>query len=337
MTVIVDGRVFGGEATGIGRVARGLLDGGRASGLDAVVLAPRGTTDPRVDRTFRAGAPRIWEQLVLPAVAGRRTVLSFANTAPLLARHSVVFVHDRAPQVEPAWFAPHMRWYARTVALGARRADHVLVPSESVRQELLSALRLDPARVTVVRPAVELSPASNTDVDELRAKHRLDRPYVVLVGWADPRKDLATALAAHRIVHEDIGHDLVLIGGDHRNFAPVIAPPDPSVRVLGRVDDRAIRAALTGAAVLLHPSRYEGFGLPPLEAWACGTPALIGDVPAVREATQELAPLLPLADVEAWATALREALTTPLPVPSPAPWTWTDAGRVLVRALGCSS
>jgi glycosyltransferase involved in cell wall biosynthesis len=324
VTVLVDGRVFIGEGTGIQRVARGLLEGARAVGVEARVLDP-------------VASPRMWEQVLLPAMAGRRTVLSLANTAPLLARHSVVLVHDLAPQREPAWFAPRMRWYARAVALAARRADHVLTPSEAVRGELIATFGLSPDGVTAVRPAVSISASDASVVGEVRERLGLTKPYAVLMGWADPRKDLATALAAHRLVRADVDHDLVLIGGGHPNLAPVEPPDDPSVRLLGRRSDEDVRAVLTGAAVLLHPSRYEGFGLPPLEAWACGTPALIADIPAAREATYGLAPALPEGDVEQWAEGLRCALTAGFDVPQPPPWTWTDAGRVLRDVLDLRS
>jgi len=337
MTVVVDGRVFGGTATGIQRVARGLLDGGRRAGLQAEVLAPAPASDPRVDRAIRLPLDnaRAWEQIALPMLARNRTVLSLANTAPLLARRSVVFVHDLAPLLQPQWFAPRMRWYARAVAAAARRADRVLVPSAAVREELRTSLGLPAGRIDVVRPAVDAtwSAASSAEVAAARERHALSRPYALLVGWADPRKDVATALAAHRAVLPRIPHDLVLVGAPHPNLAPVPTPAGEGVRVLGRVDDADLVALLTGAQVLLHPSRYEGFGLPPLEAWACGTPALIADVPAVREATYDLLAPLPVGDTAAWTEALAAALTDRPEVGAAPSWTWDDAGRALVNAL----
>ena len=327
--IVVDGRVLGGAATGIQRVARGLLDA--TADLDRTGLAPRGTTDARVDRTLPAGTSRAWEQVVLPLVAGRRTVLSLANTAPLLARRSAVLVHDLAPLVGPDWFAGRMRAYAWAVARSAHRADLVLTPSQAVADELHE--RLGVAGAVAVRPAVSGSPAGPAAVEAVRRRHGLVRPYVLLVGWGDPRKDLATALAAHRLVRDAQPHDLVLVGQPHRNLARVARPTDPSVRVLGRVDDLELAALDAGAEVLLHPSRYEGFGLPPLEAWAHGTPALVADAPAVVEATQRRAPVLPVGDVGAWADALEHALRDGLPVPVPPRWGWVDAGRVLVTAL----
>jgi glycosyltransferase involved in cell wall biosynthesis len=120
----------------------------------------------------------------------------------------------------------------------------------------------------------------------VRNAARPGRPYVVLVGWADPRKDLALAVAAHGpSSRPGRPHDLVLVGRPHPTFAPVQVPDLPSVRRAGYLPDGGLQALLTGAAALLYPSRYEGFGLPPLEAWACGTPALVSDVPVLRETT----------------------------------------------------
>jgi glycosyltransferase involved in cell wall biosynthesis len=78
---------------------------------------------------------------------------------------------------------------------------------------------------------------------------------------------------------------------------------------------------------------YEGFGLPPLEAWACGTPALVSDIPVLRESTDSKGELLPVGDVEAWADALRRALRGDVVVPDPPVWTWADAGRQLLGVL----
>jgi glycosyltransferase involved in cell wall biosynthesis len=157
---------------------------------------------------------------------------------------------------------------------------------------------------------------------------------VIMVGWADPRKDVATALAAHRAVLESVPHQLVLVGSHHRNFAAVAAPAEPAVRLLGYLPDAELPTLLTGAAALVFPSRYEGFGLPPVEALACGTPALVSDLPAVREATAGGAVYLPVGDVAMWADALRSALRGEITPGSPPRWTWEDAGRALADVLG---
>jgi glycosyltransferase involved in cell wall biosynthesis len=156
----------------------------------------------------------------------------------------------------------------------------------------------------------------------------------VVVGWADPRKDVATAIAAHQAVVGETLHDLVLLGGRHPTFAPVRLPAAATIRRLGRVSDAELVALLSGAAVLLYPSRYEGYGLPPLEAMACGTPAVVSDIPALRESTAGEARLAPVGDVDAWAQALRAglagALRCPSRPPSPSP---QAVGQALAETL----
>jgi glycosyltransferase involved in cell wall biosynthesis len=338
MTVIVNGRFLRARPVGLHRAARSLLDAAVAAGLETEVLAPPGVEDPRVDRWPWAPqgrfADHLWEQVRLPMSAGRLTVLSLANTAPLCARHGIVVVHDLAPLIGPQWFTPSVRAYGRLVLMGARRAQRVLTVSEAAASDL-AAHGVSRDRIRVVRPAVDplFAPASERAVTELRERLGLDRPYALVVGWADPRKDATTAVAAHLAVVGDVPHDLVLCGREHVTFAAVQVPDVPSVKKPGYLSDTDMRALLTGAAVLLYPSLHEGFGLPPLEAWACGTPAIVSDIPVLREATGGMATMAPPGNVVAWSRALRQALTDGLPVPRPADRTWSDAGRELLAAM----
>ncbi|MBV9487460.1 MAG: glycosyltransferase, partial [Frankiaceae bacterium] len=182
------------------------------------------------------------------------------------------------------------------------------------------------------------APATQEDVVTVRERHALDLPYAVVVGWADPRKDVHTAIAAHQKVARDLPHDLVLVGGGHPTFAPVSLPAAPTIRQVGRVGDEELVTLLTGAAVLLYPSRYEGYGLPPLEAMACGTPAVVSDIPSLRESTAGTARLAPVGDVTAWAAALRAGLEGGLSCPSrpPSP-SQQEVGQRLAATLSAGS
>src|SRR5207245_470170 len=140
----------------------------------------------------------------------------------------------------------------------------------------------------------------------------------------DPRKDVVTAVAAHRALVGDVPHDLVLVGRAHPTFSPVAVPSVATVRRLGYVDDDELPALLTGASALLFPSHYEGFGLPPLEAMACGTPAVVSDLPVLRETTWDLARYVSAGDVSAWVVALRGVLEGQTRVPELPEWSGRD-------------
>jgi glycosyltransferase involved in cell wall biosynthesis len=326
--VLVNGRFLGTTPTGLHRLASSLLDAAVGRGLVAEVATPPSWA------TRSLVTAHAWEQGALPVRAGDRLLLSLTNTAPVAARHGAVLVADLAPLVGPHWFRRSMQLYSRVALAAARRADVALTLSNQVAGELV-ARGVDAHRVHVVRPAVggDFAPARSDDVDAVRERLRLDSPFLLLVGWADPRKDATSAVAAHRLARARVDHDLVLVGHPHPNFAPVTLPDAPSVRRAGYVTDGELRALLTGASALVYPSRYEGFGLPPLEAWACGTPAVVGDTPSVREATEGRARYVPPGDVTELAEAMVEAVSGALDVPALPSWTWDDAAGALLAAL----
>ena len=337
MSVVVNGRFLRGTPTGLHRVGRSLLDAARAQGLDAEVLAPPGVDDPRVTRIVPGPTgsigDHVWEQVHLPRAARGRPLLSLTNTAPMLARRGFVLVHDLAPLVGPQWFTPRVRLYGRLVLAAARRAEGVLTVSHVVADELRD--RGVDAPVTVVHNAVDddVRAVDEKTVDDTLRRLSVHRPYVLFVGWADPRKDVATAIAAHRLAVESQPHQLVLTGLAHRNFRRVDVPELQEIRRLGYVPDDDLRALMTGAAALVYPSRYEGFGTPPLEAWACGTPALVSDIPVLRESTEGRAIYLPAADAEAWADGIAAAVRGEFRAPRPSARTWSDAAAELLAAL----
>jgi glycosyltransferase involved in cell wall biosynthesis len=142
-----------------------------------------------------------------------------------------------------------------------------------------------------------------------------------------------TAIAAHLEVIDTHPHDLVLVGRKHPTFSTVNVPAAATIRPLGYVPDDDLAALLTGATALVFPSHYEGFGLPPLEAMACGTPALVSDLPVLRESTWGRAIYVPPGDVGAWTTALRGVLAERPDVPELPAWSAGDMAAQLAAAL----
>lgn len=338
--IVVNGRFLAATPTGLHGTARAFVAGLRERGHALELVAPPSVDDPMTDRVVpgphrgRLG-PHLWEQYSLPRHAGDRVVLSLTNTGPVLARRGVVMVHDLAALAGPEWFTRSMWIYGRITLAAARRAERVLTVSQVVAGELAdNGVARD--RIRVVPPAVgrDFRPADAETVAAVRARHGLvDQPYVLFVGWADPRKQAALAARAHLLATRDIPHRLVLVGRPHPTFAPVALPDASSIVRLPWVSFDDLVALLTGAAGLVYPSLYEGFGLPPLEAWACGTPALLADVPVLRESSEERGTYLPPTDPDAWADGIRDLVAGRVPVPAARDRTWADAAGELAEVL----
>lgn len=201
-----------------------------------------------------------------------------------------------------------------------RRATALACISEHTRQDLLLVCPdLAPDRVHVVPLGVEMpdpEAVSAARVAEVRARHRLDKPYVFHVGSLSPRKNMVRGVRAWARLAEKMPHDLVVTAGKSWNDRAVEEEVDrcglrSRFRRLGAVPEADMPALYAGADVFFFPSLYEGFGLPVLEAMACGCPVVASNASAIPEAAGEAAVLVNPEDEEAMAAALFRVLAEP--------------------------
>ncbi len=193
----------------------------------------------------------------------------------------------------------------------ARRAHRVVVISQSTRRDAIELMGLDPARVRVVPNGLDprfLEPCSAEALTGFRERRGLARPYVLFLSSGDPRKGLAEVCAAFRLATSRglSGFDLVVAGAMPPGAGDLLATAGDAerVRVMGIVGDTEIPLLLTGARCLLFASHYEGFGLPLLEAFACGTPVVACRNSSIPEVAGDAAILTPTGDAEALAEGL---------------------------------
>jgi glycosyltransferase involved in cell wall biosynthesis len=250
-----------------------------------------------------------WEQLALPLQAAARRaefILSPANLAPLAWPRNVVTVHDAAILRTPDAYSPaYRRWHAWVGAPAIRRAVHVLTVSEFSRSELVELMGLEPDRVTVVGGGVSDSFSEEADAASVRARYRLERPYVLAVGTADRRKNLSVLpLTAQRLAMS--GRELVWAGGARSHIQGSTLGPE--VRALGYVPEADLPGLYAGAEAFVLPSLYEGFGLPCLEAMASSTPVVASNRGALPEVCAGAALLVDPHDEHAVADAVVRVL-----------------------------
>jgi glycosyltransferase involved in cell wall biosynthesis len=211
--------------------------------------------------------------------------------APRVAIPAVVTVHDLSFTRRPELFRLRDRMLLGGLVPGSlRRARRVIAVSEFTREDLIDRYRVDPDRVVAIRNGVaaRFRPDPEAAADA-RRHHRLERPFVLFVGALQPRKNAPALLEAFARLrgHDDV--ELVIAGGDRGGLAEVrerireLALGN-RVRLLGHVSEAALPGLYSAAELLAFPSLYEGFGLPALEAMACGTPVCASVTTGLGEA-----------------------------------------------------
>ncbi len=231
----------------------------------------------------------------------------------------IATVHDLAFYRLPRRYSLYRRWYYRALAETSRRATRIIVPSKTVADDVVRYLNypLERVRVIAEAPRSGLEPATEETVDEASRRLRVERPYLLSVGTAEPGKRAVDAVRAiARMQQSASAPQLVLAGNEGplsralRREAARLGVAD-RVRFLGYVGDADLAALYTGATALVFPSLYEGFGLPPLEAMVCGTPVISAKAPAMNEVLGQAAIFVPLRDPEAIAREASRLVATP--------------------------
>jgi glycosyltransferase involved in cell wall biosynthesis len=232
---------------------------------------------------------------------------------PLRSAPTVLTVHDLIFRHLPTHHKPLNRWYLNlTMPLYCRRANHIISVSEHTKRDLIAAYGLVPSKVTVVHEAASshFCPQSSEVIASVRSRYGLPERYLLFVGTVEPRKNLGRLLSAFESAHaEGLADGLVIVGQRGWLYDDFFAQLEKSpvrdrVILPGYVDDRDLPALYAGARVFAFPSVYEGFGLPVLEAMACGVPVAASNASSIPEIGGDAAMYFDPLDVRSMSDAL---------------------------------
>ena len=327
MKLLVDVTTWVPGRTGIGLYTERLMQALVALGHHDQLLLASNTSTDEVNIAGKKIGPKmplraLWMQSALPAMCLREApdVAFFPNYMAPMVRTcpTVITVHDMAVFLHPQTFTWKKRVLQRTLLPSIlRRADAIVTPSRSTRRDLLKLIDLDPRRVVPIHLAADPSLATPlTDEEAAKASADLDLPdrYLLAVSTLEPRKNLVRLIAAFEKIsaqHRDV--HLVLVGGKGWRDAGIRAamtqsPAADRIVATGYVTFDALRLIYRQALALCYPSLYEGFGLPVVEAMACGAPVLTSCGSSLDEVADGAALVVDPYDVQQIATAMKRLI-----------------------------
>ena len=279
--VVVNGRFLSRRVTGVERYGREILS----------VIGSRS----RVEETRLNGiAGHAWEQFILPAKIHPNSMLwSPANTGPLAVRNQALTIHDLSPLEHPEWFrASFATWYRLLLPLLTKHVCIIFTPSEYMKKKIIKRFGVD--NVTVTPNGVD---TSVFHPDAIQTRYEIAGKYILFVGSIQPRKNLARLIATwHEIKDEFKDISLVIAGDAGRVFRAEQFFEDKQIRFLSHIPDADLPGLYARAELFVLPSLDEGFGVPVLEAMACGTPVLVSNAGALPEVAGDAAVIFDVAN-----------------------------------------
>jgi len=215
---------------------------------------------------------------------------------------SVIVIHDIAFEYFPQYIgAKNLIYLKKQVPRSLREADHIVAVSEYTKQDIMKHYGVSPAKISVVHPAIDHSdyyPRDHKTVAAARTTYKLPEQYILFVSTLEPRKNIIGLLDAYALLPQKLQQDfpLIFVGGKGWADTDLLARFEKyknlPIRRLGYVPDEDMAAVYSGASLFVYPSFYEGFGMPVVEAMACGVPVITSNVSSLPEVVGDGAKLV---------------------------------------------
>ena len=308
-TLYINGRFLTQPMTGTNRFAYELCIALSKRQYSFVLLVPDDSL--RTDtydlshlkiETVRPFKSHLWEQVALPwYMRGKKDsiLLSLKGLGPVFMKRQVATIHDMSYRVNPQWFSlPYRLFYRLMTPLLASHAQHLITVSEFSKGEIVKWLGVSPDKVSVIHNAPS---ECFHQKEETQKNSPFTEDFILTVSSLDPRKNLSLVFDAYKQSAQKT--PLYVIGERYPVFGSVDIPWNDNIKFLGRLPDEELRRYYAHASLFVYTSLYEGFGMPPMEAIACGCRNIVlSDIPVFREIYGDLAHYVKVDDSAALAT-----------------------------------
>lgn len=265
----------------------------------------------------------IWRCGVLPRKLKKREldiVHDPYDTGPLSFKmpfKKIITIHDISPFIYPHTFPPIKVLLNKVLISRTLNADKIIADSNSTKQDLICYFNTREEKIRVILLAADekFEPLNNGEIDEIRQNYNLNFPFILYVGALEARKNIVTLIRAfYKLKKKGIKHKLVITGKKGWKYKEIFKTINnlnlqKDVVFTGYVPEDDLPALYNAADLFVYPSIYEGFGLPPLEAMACGTPAITSNTSSLPEVVGVGGIMVDPYDVDGLADAMHKVLT----------------------------
>ncbi len=288
MKIYINGRFLTQPITGVERYAYRICTALHSIGISFTVICPEGSILPCYDVRqwniihYGRGRSHIWEQFVLPFFfIGKKDyiIFSFTGLGSIFIKNKVMTIHDLSFLENPSWFSrAYYWWYKILTPLAVKTSKKLITVSEFSKREILRFypfLKAD--NIRVIYGAID-----NETFHQKTQASTGKELFALAVSSLDPRKNFNNLIEAFKHIK---GCQLKIVGSRNRVFTDDCQSnlSTAHIEYIGRVSDEKLTTLYNQASLFIFPSVYEGFGLPPLEAMACGCTVLVSDIPVLRE------------------------------------------------------
>jgi glycosyltransferase involved in cell wall biosynthesis len=322
LPIFINGRFLSQPLTGVQRYANEIVrsldellsedEAPRGRATVTLLAPPNALQTPKLKiiavQKVGAFGGHLWDQTFLPFAARSGYLLSLANTGPVWSRRHLVVLHDAQVYRFPGNFSTAYSWLHRALGLAYARTARVATVSQFSRNELSAVLGIDVNDIPIVPNSADHFTSIVPDRSIVEGLGLRERKYFLALGSPSRNKNIALAVeAAARL--QDRGYPLVVVGdANDQVFRGGAAIGGDYTIWTGRLSDEQIAALYENALAFVFPSRYEGFGIPPLEAMIFGCPVIASNAEAVRETCANAAVYFDADDVDRLGALMRERI-----------------------------